>query len=146
MSLPASSRDYEGQLLCCEPNPGWGWRRLGVPDDIRFIDYAEIDAAGAFQIRVHRFFDVEGKPRGLVGRVEQAGHLFDGLWAATWTMQVGDFDFVENLCPRWDIELGLAEPRVDEWPVAPDTAPAYAGYSVIAESLAAIARFWEELR
>ena len=93
MSLPQSSRDYEGQLLCFEPRYGWGWYRLGVSDGDRHLDCAEVDAAGPFHIRVHRFFDYEGEPRGLVGRVEQAGHLFDGLWAATWTMVVGAFDF-----------------------------------------------------
>src|SRR5438477_2238501 len=146
MSLPQSSRTYEGQLLCCKPNHGWGWYRLGVRDDDRFIDYAEIDAAGAFHIRVNRFFTFEGELRGLVGRVEQAEHMFDGLWAATWTMLVGEFDFVERLCWRWDIELGPAEPRGDEWPAVPNTPPAYAGYGVLAVSHAAIARFWEGMR
>jgi hypothetical protein len=142
VSLPPASRDYEGQLLCFEPRHGWGWSRLGVSEADRFLDYAEIDAAGPFHIRVHRFFDFEGKPRGLVGRVEQAGHLFDGLWVATWTMCVGAFDFVDRLCLRWDIELGPTEPQCEEWPVAPDTPPAYAGNGgVLAVSHAAIRHF-----
>src|SRR5262245_3162050 len=144
MSLPPSTRDYEGQLLCYEPRHGWGWYRLAVSDDNRFLDYAEVDAAGAFHIRVHRVFDIEGEPRGLVGRVEQPGHLFDGLWAATWTMIVGQFDLVERLCLRWDVELGPTEPKRDPWPEAPDTPPAYGGYGVLAVSHAAIKRFSEE--
>ncbi|OWK40930.1 hypothetical protein FRUB_04822 [Fimbriiglobus ruber] len=117
-----------------------------MSDDERFIDYAEIDAAGVFHIRVQRFFDFQGEPRGLVGRVEQAGHPFDGLWAATWTMIVGEFDFVEKLCPRWDIELGPTEPRVDDWPVPPDTPPAYAGHGgTLAVSQTAITRFLEKM-
>lgn len=144
VSLPQSSRDYEGHLLCFKPLHGWGWYRLGVSDDERFINYAEIDAAGEFHIRVHRFFDFEGEPRGLVGRVEQPGHLFDGLWAATWTMVVGEFDFVERLCLRWDIELGPAEPQGDEWPATPDTPPAYGGHGgVLAVSHAAITSFMQ---
>jgi hypothetical protein len=142
MSLPPSVRDYEGHLLCFEPWYGWGWYRLGVSDSDRFLDYAEVDAAGPFHIRVRRFFDYEGMPRGLVGRVEQPGHLFDGLWAATWTMLVGEFDLVERLCWRWDIELGPTEPRIDEWPIAPDTPPAFAGHGgVLAVSHAAIRLF-----
>jgi hypothetical protein len=145
VSLPVSSREYEGQLLCFEPRHGWGWFLAGVPDAERHLDYAVVDAAGAFHIRVHRFFDFEGMPRGLVGRVEQPGHLFDGLWAATWTMNAGEFDVVENLCLRWDMELGPTEPRfADGWPVTPDAPPAYAGFGgVLAVSHAAIKRFYE---
>jgi hypothetical protein len=118
-----------------------------VEETERSFDYAEVDAAGAFHIRVDRFFDFEGTPRGLIGRVEQPGHLFEGLWAATWTMCVGEFDFTERLCLRWDIELGPTQPRwADGWPVAPDMPPAYAGYGgVVAVSDAAIERFYEAM-
>ena len=64
--------------MCFEPWHGWGWYRLGVSEEDRFVDYATIDAAGVFHIRVRRVFDVQGQPRGLVGQVEQVGHLFDG--------------------------------------------------------------------
>lgn len=142
MSLPPSARDYAGQLLCFEPWPGWGWYRLGVNHEDSPLDYAEVDAAGVFHIRVHHFFDFEGALRGLVGRVEQQEHLFDGLWVATWTMLVGKFDFVERLCWRWDIELGPTQPRVEGWPVAPTTPPAYGGTGgVLAVSQTAIAKF-----
>ncbi len=139
MSLPQTIRSLEGRLLCFEPRYGWGWYRLGVSDNERFLDYTEVDFAGAFHIRVRRTFDFGGEPRGIVGRVEESGHLFDGLWASTWTMQTGEFDLETRLCPRWDIELGPTEPFVDEWPSSPDTPPAYAGHGgVLAVSLAAI--------
>ena len=141
MSLPPSFRESAGKLYCFQPRYGWGWWRLGVPADDH-LDYAEIDAAGAFMIRVGRVFDFDGEARGLVGRVEQVGHKFDGHWATTWTMVVGDFDLVENLCLRWDIRLGPTEPNGEGWPDDPDTPPANAGYGgVLAESLAAIERF-----
>jgi hypothetical protein len=145
MSLKPSIREQEGQLVCFEPWPGWGWYRLGVTDEDRFLDYATIDAAGVFLIRVRRVFDVEGRPRGLVGQVEQDGHLFDGLWVATWTMLVGEFDLTDNLCWRWDCELGPSEPRFDDgWPTPPEMPPAFAGYGgVLAESRAAIRAFRE---
>ena len=145
MSLHQKSREYESQMLCFKPNYGWGWSRLGTNDADRFIDFAEIDTAGVFYIRVSRFFSFEGELRGLIGRVEQDGHLFDGLWAATWTMLEGEFDFVEKLCFRWDIELGPTEPHGGEWPTTPESSPAYSGYGVVGVSPAAIARFWEEL-
>ena len=78
-------------------------------------------------------------------RVEGFNRAFDGLWAATWTMCVGEFDLVARLCARWDIELGPTEPRFeDEWPITPDTPPAFAGLGgVLAESHAAIRAFRE---
>jgi hypothetical protein len=144
VSLPPSVRKHEGQLVCFEPWFGWGWYRLGVSEEDRFLDYATVDAAGVFHIRVRRFFDYEGEPRGLVGQVEQAGHLFHGLWAATWTMCVGEFDLAKRLCTRWDIELGPTEPRIEGWPISPDTPPAFAGHGgVLAESHAAILQLHE---
>ena len=104
-----------------------------------------MDAAEPFHIRASWTFDYHHEPRGVVGRVEQPGHLFDGLWAATWTMLVGEFDLDAKLCLRWDIELGPAEPgMVDGWPSTPDAPPAYAGRGgTLATSLAAIRRFDE---
>jgi len=60
-------------------------------------------------------------------------------------MCVGEFDLVERLCDRWDIELGPTEPRIEaEWPIPPDTPPAFAGYGgVLAVSHAAIRAFRE---
>jgi hypothetical protein len=57
----------------------------------------------------------------------------------------GEFDLVERLCDRWDIELGPTEPRIEaEWPVPPDTPPAFAGHGgVLAVSHAAIRAFLE---
>lgn len=147
VSLPPSVREQKGQLVCFEPWYGWGWYRLCVSDEHRSVDFAMIAAAGVFHIRVHRVFDVEGQPRGLIGQVEQIGHLFDGLWVATWTMLVGAFDLTENLCWRWDIELGSSEPQFkDGWPLTPDTPPAFAGHGgVLAVSHAAIRLFRERM-
>jgi len=127
VSLPESSRDYEGQLLCFRPFFGWGWSRLDAGGSWASLDYTEVDRAGDFHIRVHRFFTFRQERRGIVGRVEQAGHLFDGLWAAAWTMIVGDYDLTVNLCGRWDIQLGPSEPCGDDWPAEPLAGPAYFG-------------------
>ena len=131
MSLPRSIRDYRGQLLCFGPMYGWGWFRLGAEGEKEPTDYAEVDRAGIFHIRVHRFFTFRGELRGVVGRVEQTGHLFDGLWATTWTMLVGEFDLTDNLCWRWDSEFGPDEPggpSEDDWPTEPVRNPAYFGF------------------
>jgi len=141
MSLATSSRDYEGQILCYTPGYGWGWSRLDKSGDDAAVDYVEVDRAGPFHIRVHRLFSIQGELRGIVGRVEQPGHLFDGLWVATWTMMEGDFDFVSKLCLRWDIELGPVEPSGDNWPEFRDASPVFCGYGVLAVSHEAAARF-----
>ena len=147
MSLPESSRDYVGKLLCFGPCYGWGWFRLDPGGDKVPMDYGEVDKAGAFHIRVHRFFTFQGELRGIVGRVEEAGHLFDGLWAGTWTMCVGDFDLTERLCGRWDIELGLEEPAGQDWPAEPTVPPAYFGLGgVLAVSHDAIEAWWAASR
>jgi hypothetical protein len=82
----------------------------------------------------------------VVGRVEQAGHPFDGLWATTWTMLVGEFDLTENLCWRWDSEFGPDEPGgtgEDDWPTEPVRNPAYFGFGgTLAVSCGAI-EAWE---
>jgi hypothetical protein len=127
MSLPESTRDYQGRLVCFRPFHGWGWWRLEADGVKAPLDYTEVDRAGDFHLRVQRFFTFQGELRGIVGRVEQAGHLFDGLWATTWTMVVGDYDLTDNLCGRWDIELGASEPSGDDWPAEPVAAPAYFG-------------------
>jgi hypothetical protein len=127
VSLPESIWDYQGELLCFRPFYGWGWWRLGDGGDKVSLDYEEVDRAGDFHIRVHRVFSFQGELRGILGRVEQPGHLFDGLWAATWTMIVGEYDLKDNLCARWDIELGSSEPGGGDWPAEPVAGPAYFG-------------------
>jgi hypothetical protein len=114
-------------LLCFRPFYGWGWWRLGDGGDKISLAYEEVDRAGDFHIRVQRFFSFQEELRGIVGRVEQPGHLFDGLWAATWTMNVGEYDLTDNLCGRWDIELGPTEPGGGDWPAEPVAEPAYFG-------------------
>jgi len=143
MSLPASSREYEGQLLCYKPGYGSGWSRLDKSGNDALVDYAEVEAAGVFHIRVGRFFFFRGELRGVVGRVEQPGHMFDGMWAATWTMLVGDFDFTRRLCPRWDIELGPIEPSGEDWPRIREASPVYAGTGILAASQDAVMRYLE---
>ena len=141
LALQPSIRNRIGQLVCFEPRYGFWWYRLGESDSNRFLDYNEVDISGAFHIRIRRTFDYEGELRGLVGQVEESGHLFDGLWAATWTMLVGEFDLDSRLCIRWDIELGAIEPE-GEWPYVASTSSAYAGHGgVLAASYEAIRHF-----
>ena len=146
MSLAVSSRNYEGQLLCYQPGYGWGWYRLDKTGDDAVVDYAQVDRAGAFHIRVHRFFSIQAELRGIVGRVEHPDHMFDQMWTATWIMVVGEWDLTVRLCPRWDIELGPFEPSGDEWPQMREASPVYSGHGVLGVSRQALSRYFESLR
>jgi hypothetical protein len=145
MSLPESLRDYKGQLLCFSPSYGWGWCQLDEGGEKITLDYAKVDQAGPFHIRVHRFFSFEGRLRGVIGRVEQPGHLFDGFWAWTWTMLVGEFNVTDKLCWRWDSVLEPNEPVGDDWPDEPLTPPAYFGFGgVLGVTNDAIEKWWAD--
>jgi hypothetical protein len=139
LSLPETIRGYAGKLVYFIPWYGWGWFTLDTAGGEQVpTDYGEIDKAGTFQIRVHHFFSFHGELRGVIGKVEQPGHLFDGFWAVTWTMLVGEWDLLESLCWRWDMQLGRSEPSGNEWPDEPKTPPAYFGYGgVLSVSLVA---------
>jgi hypothetical protein len=107
MPIIALPEKYVGQLLYLKPGYGWGWRGA---------DYALIDAAGGCHVRVLRFFTWREEVRGVVGRVEQPGHLFDNLWIVCGAMVKGEHNFTEHLCMRYGLELGPQEPSKDEWP------------------------------
>jgi len=77
MSITAPPEEYVGQLLYLKAVGGWGWH--GV-DDNEHIDNAFVVAAGGCHIRVLSFFSWHNEVRGVIGKVEEAGHIFDGLW------------------------------------------------------------------
>jgi hypothetical protein len=141
MSLLVVPENYEGQLLCYQPAYGWGWSRLDKTGSDSCLDYAVIDQAGIFHIKIHRFFSFRGELRGVIGRVEQPLHMFNQMWAVTYTMHVGEYDFAENLCHRWDIELSLATPSEDDWPKMHNASPIYSGYGILAISHDAIIKY-----
>jgi hypothetical protein len=99
--------------VCVRPNYGWGWRRDGVP--LEPTDYSFIDATD-FTVRVDRFFRFEGQLRGIVGVVTTRPHPFAGSCIVAAEMLVGEHDFVERLCQRYDLTLGARPPTVEEWP------------------------------
>jgi hypothetical protein len=131
MSIVAPPEKYVGQLLYLKPGYGWGWRGTG---DGEQVDYALIDAAGGCEVRVLWFFTWRDEVRGVVGKVEQSGHIFDNLWIVCGAMVKGEHDFTEHLCLRYDLELGSQEPGEDEWPRIVAGERSYAGYGILAET------------
>ncbi|MGI8549583.1 MAG: hypothetical protein ACR2PL_02130 [Dehalococcoidia bacterium] len=128
MAIVAPPEEYLGQLLYLRPGYGWGWRGA---DESERVDYAPIDAAGGCQVRVSRFFTWRGEVRGVVGKVEQPGHIFHNLWIVCGAMIKGEHDFTEHLCLRYDLELGLQEPGEEEWPCIAAGKRHYAGYGIL---------------
>jgi hypothetical protein len=139
MSITERPERYVGRLLYLKPGYGWGWN--GVSDETS-IDYAPIDAAGGCHVRICRFFSWHNEVRGVVGKVEEAEHIFNGLWFVGATMLVGEWDFTDRLCWRYDLELGSMEPNEEEWPRLIH-GRYYGGYGILAESAQYVAQWWE---
>jgi hypothetical protein len=133
--VPATDA-FLGRHVLCEPYYGWGWIR---GDDRSVNAYDVAMAGGVFRSRVVTFFDLHGERRGFVGRVEEPGHPFDGLQVVVTAMAVGDYDFEDHPCPRYDVELGPVLPAElgDEMTTG---APRYAGHVFVASSRTALRR------
>ena len=146
MPLASKCLSFQGELGCFKPGYGWGWSRLDKTDEYVPVDYPQIEQAGLFRIRVHRFFSFQGELRGIVGLVEQPRHLFDGFWIVAAQMHGGEFDLTDKLCLRWDIELGPGTPTQEEWQHIRDVSPIYSGFGILASSeevLAAEVTKWQ---
>lgn len=131
MPLLITPADYLGTLLYVEPRYGWGWHGS---NNKTIVDYIPIQEAGGFLIRVVRFYHFKGELRGLIGKVESAGHLLDDLWIICGAMLNGSFNLTDTLCSRYDLELGRVAPSSAEWPMYGSEDRTYEGYGVLAES------------
>jgi hypothetical protein len=127
MGLEETCRTHLGSLVVFKPEYGWGWTRLDAPD---ILVPAQVNGVPfPFQCRIERFFDVRGELRGFIGRVEEAGHIYDGLRVVVTTRVVGTFDF-SNRLPHCDIQLGTGE-LTGEFPDFVSGSPIVNGYGVV---------------
>jgi hypothetical protein len=147
---------YIGELLYFQPMYGWGWHYREPHADFVGFDFSCVHDAGVFAIRVREFFEFEGELRGIIGTVEQPRHHFHGLWVASYTMQVGEYDFQENLCARCDVEMGPCRPTLEtttredgvlvQWPEFSIESFAYLGNGgMLGESPLALSKFMEQM-
>jgi hypothetical protein len=129
--LEASCASWVGRDLFVRPYYGWGWRRDGVP--LSEEELERIDGAGCFAVRVERLFVFGGALRGVVGRIAIAEHPLGGLEVVAAEMLTGRHDFVERLCMRYDLQIGLGPATGEDWPCLAD-AGTLEGYGALAAS------------
>jgi hypothetical protein len=134
MGLEESCKSYEGGVVAVKPVYGWGWSRLDAPE---IPVPAQVNGvARPFHCRIKGFFYFQGELRGAVGKVEELGHLYDGLWAVFSTRAVGAYNFVDRL-PYCDVQIGSVEPT-GEWPEFTSCSPIVNGYGFVGVSLGSI--------
>lgn len=108
MTLDVQKTDpFVEKILLCRPYAGYGWgiRDGGIASELDIFQ-DRVAPAGDFHLRVINFFDMLGTRRGFYGRIEEPGHIFDGLMLVATTMSSGVFDFSDRLCMRYDVEIG----------------------------------------
>lgn len=132
MGLKIEPEEFLNRLVLVQPQYGWGWSLLdGQTQDAAPIDFQSIHDAGAFRIKIKRFFSYNNELRGFCGKIEEPRHKFDGLWIVCSTRVVGDFNFTDNPCPGYDVQISSVEPQGIEWPKIPQGNPLYMGYGSV---------------
>lgn len=88
---------YIGRLLYLEPTVQPDWKQWNSPHSP--AEMAHPQAWGGFSVRVRYFLTLHAANVwcGLVGRVEQEGHLFDRLWIGCSVNYQGYPDFTDYL-------------------------------------------------
>jgi hypothetical protein len=131
MGLEQSCKSYVGSLVAVKPVWGWGWSRLDAPE---VPVPAEVNGVPRpFHCRVKDFFCFQDELRGVIGKVEGSGHIYDGLWVVFSTRVVGTYNFTDRL-PYCDVQLGSVMP-VGEWPEFTSGSPIVNGYGFVGASL-----------
>ncbi len=125
---------YIDRLLFLEPTDIPRWQQSIQPDD--FIGFAQMQTLSGFHVRVRYFLTLYATDTwgGVVGRVEQAGHVFDGLWIGCNVNYQGYPDFTERLRKSW-CKVGPYRPKRPSMYI-PTGLPLYVGPGVLAENKA----------
>jgi len=148
--LDDSVTDFVGKHACARPVYGWGW---GEGNDER-TDTVPVEVPSPFMFRVSEFFDWNGERRGGIGRIEQAGHIYEGYWLLFYTRQVGCFDFSWRIA-NYNFHIGRNRPSLfppskdpkmaEAWPLPCfDCCSSIWGYGRIGVSAEAIDNFERE--
>lgn len=149
--LDDSVLEFAGRLIAARTIHGWGWAE--GHDDRE--DSVPVEMPPSFVFRVSEFYDWNQERRGGIGRIEQAGHIYDGHWLLFYTRVCGSFDFVQKIA---DYNLHISHGRPSLYPPSKEPRMAVAwplpcfgdcpsvwGYGRIAVTLEIIER-WEAER
>ncbi|MBC7797635.1 MAG: hypothetical protein H7Z37_12245 [Pyrinomonadaceae bacterium] len=132
MGLTIDCRNYLGEIVAVKPEYGWGWTRTDAPE-IRVP--AQVNGVPFnFNCRIRNFLCVDDELRGFIGCVEEAEHIYDGLFIVVTTRITGTFNFTDRLA-YFNIELGADEPTSNDFPTFISGSPIVVGYGVVGASL-----------
>ena len=133
--------EYIGRLLYLEPIDYSRWRHSD--DANNSIEFAQAQTLGGCHIRVKYFSTLyRGNSwRAIVGKVEQPGHLLNGLWISCSVNYRGYFDFSGRLRKSW-CRVGPERPAAPKFYI-PSGFPFYEGAGVVAENELLIAKVLE---
>lgn len=113
--LAESCRSFVGRLVYVNPVYGWGWSRADIEDpEAALHTFGKERACPVpFHLRIHFFYEFQGKLKGTVGVIEEPGHLLDGFWAEFYPRVRGLWDFAEHLT-HYNIHIGPNKPVLPE--------------------------------
>ncbi len=129
--------EFAGKIIYCRPSLEMGWLRLDATG-VRPLSGARLEFPQPFRLRALDFFSVAGKPRGVLGRVAEPGHPFDGLFVVAGTGEGGPFGLENHLCTRWDIEVGEGPIFGEGYRRIELVSQVHTGFGVISSSQAAL--------
>jgi hypothetical protein len=133
-SLDDSTESFVGQTLVVRPFHGYGWTEASA--ESREFSHRSIAAPELFVVRLERLWGTgDDARRGGVARVENPGHLLDGMWLVFSTRHEGIWNFTDRL-GVYNVDLSSIEPSThkDGWPQYPaESRPvrAYQGWAEI---------------
>lgn len=110
MPLTDACRIYQGQSIVIQPEYGWGWSVLHPDGSSSAVDYRSIDAIGLLGCKIIDFFEIDDELRGFIARLDDSTAVFGDAWIVATAMVDGLYDFEQNLCPRYDLEIGYSAP------------------------------------
>ena len=134
--------EYIGRLLYLEPTERPGWKQLNVSDN----PAESPQPPDGFGVRVRYFLTLRSDNAwcGLVGTVEQEGHLFDRFWIGCVVNYQGYPNFIDRLRNSW-CRIGPDRPKEPTLYI-PSGLPFYEGSGILGESKAIIAEVCEAKR
>lgn len=127
MGLMAECLDYTGKLVTVKPVYGWGWAYgPGSP----FCDYDQVEALGAFRVRVHDFYRINGELRGVTGVVEEPGCPIHGALIEFSTRHVGEWNFTSTP-GHYNVSIGSSFVEHPSGQVSAIGAPSLQGFAEV---------------
>lgn len=106
---------YRGGFLRSSPMYGWGWNETDDHGNESSLDFAVVELAGPFEVRIRGFImDRLNECIGFAGEVVDENHWLRGYWAVMTCAHVGQFDLINN--PPFCMRVELYSKKYRRWP------------------------------